>query len=336
MLGRRRRAATAAPEGGKRTKADAKSVAPDPDAPAIVADRLTRAFGDNVAVDGLSFEIARGELYGLVGPDGAGKTTTIRMVTGLVAPDSGEARVRGLSAESTTAVVRESIGYMPQQYSLYGDLSVHENLTFFGRLFGLPKAEAKDRMAQLLEITRLSRFGDRRADALSGGMYKKLALACALLHRPPVLVLDEPSNGVDPVSRRELWDLLHHFVHGGMAVLLATPYMDEAARCDRVGLLHQGELLAEGRPEQLIRDFHHATLMLHCEDRAAAEDAVEDHPDLLALSPHGADLRVVVPRAAVAAFTELGRTGPARFTVSEVSPDFEDVYLGLLADAEAA
>ncbi|TNF38271.1 MAG: ABC transporter ATP-binding protein [Deltaproteobacteria bacterium] len=320
---------------GRRQKG-AEALAPDPDAPAIAAERLTRAFGDNVAVDGLSFTVAPGELYGLVGPDGAGKTTTLRMVTGLVGPDSGAARVRGLSAESTAAVVRESIGYMPQQYSLYGDLSVDENLTFFARLFGLPKAEARERTAQLLEITRLSRFGDRRADALSGGMYKKLALACALLHRPPVLVLDEPSNGVDPVSRRELWDLLHHFVHGGMAVLLATPYMDEAARCDRVGLLHRGKLLAEGPPEQLIRGFHHATLMLHCDDRAAVEGAIEARPELLALSPHGADLRIVVPRAAVGTFTDLGRRGPARFTVSEVSPDFEDVYLGLLADAEAA
>ncbi|PKN54533.1 MAG: ABC transporter ATP-binding protein [Deltaproteobacteria bacterium HGW-Deltaproteobacteria-14] len=327
MFGRKRGAARAAV---------APRDTPDPDAPAIVAEHLSRAFADNVAVDDLSFTVAPGELYGLVGPDGAGKTTTIRMVTGLVAPDGGEARVRGLSAESTAAAVRESIGYMPQQYSLYGDLSVTENLTFFGRLFGLPKAEARERMDQLLDITRLSRFGDRRADALSGGMYKKLALACALLHRPPVLVLDEPSNGVDPVSRRELWDLLHRFVDGGMAVLLATPYMDEAARCDRVGLLHRGELLAEGPPERLIRDFHHATLMLHCEDRAAVEAAVEDRPDVLALSPHGADLRVVVPRPAVAAFTDLGRRGGASFTVSEVSPDFEDVYLGLLADAEAA
>ena len=327
MFGRKRSAAPAA--------VPARDTA-DPDAPAIVADHLTRAFADNVAVDDLSFTVARGELYGLVGPDGAGKTTTIRMVTGLVAPDTGEARVRGLSAASTAAAVRESIGYMPQQYSLYGDLSVHENLTFFGRLFGLPKGEARTRMEQLLDITRLSRFGDRRADALSGGMYKKLALACALLHRPPVLVLDEPSNGVDPVSRRELWDLLHHFVDGGMAVLLATPYMDEAARCDRVGLLHRGRLLAEGPPERLIRDFHHATLMLHCDNRAAVEDAVEDRPEVLALSPHGADLRVVIPRPAVASFSALGRSSGASFTVSEVSPDFEDVYLGLLADAEAA
>ena len=326
MFGRKRSAAS--------TAVPARDTA-DPDAPAIVADHLTRAFADNVAVDDLSFTVARGELYGLVGPDGAGKTTTIRMVTGLVAPDTGEARVRSLSAESTAAAVRESIGYMPQQYSLYGDLSVDENLTFFGRLFGLPKAEAAARKAQLLDITRLSRFGDRRADALSGGMYKKLALACALLHRPPVLVLDEPSNGVDPVSRRELWDLLHHFVSGGMAVLLATPYMDEAARCDRVGLLHCGKLLAEGPPDRLIRDFHHATLMLHCEDRGAVEDALEARTEVLALSPHGADLRVVVPRAAVTPLTDFGRTNGARFTVSAVSPDFEDVYLGLLADAEA-
>ena len=313
----------------------AAALAPPP--LALEARALSRAFDGRPAVTDLSLTVAPGELYGLVGPDGAGKTTTLRMMTGLVRPDRGDARVLGLPAASTARAVREAIGYMPQQYSLYGDLSVDENLAFFARLFGLPRAAAAERKAQLLDITRLARFGDRRADALSGGMYKKLALACALLHRPPVLVLDEPSNGVDPVSRRELWDLLHHFVADGMAVLIATPYMDEAARCDRVGLLHRGTLLAEGPPERLIRDFHHAARMLRCTQRAAAEDALTDRPEVLALSPHGADLRVVVPRAAVPALTALGAPpGPAHFTVAPVTPDFEDVYLGLLADAEAS
>jgi len=305
-------------------------------APALEARALGRAFDGAPAVDGVSLHVAPGELYGLVGPDGAGKTTTLRMMTGLVAPDRGDARVLGMPAASTAREVREVIGYMPQQYSLYGDLSVDENLAFFARLFGLPRAAAAERRAQLLDITRLSRFGARRADALSGGMYKKLALACALLHRPKVLVLDEPSNGVDPVSRRELWDLLHHFVAEGMAVLLATPYMDEAARCDRVGLLHRGKMLAEGPPDRLMKGFHHATLMLHCKDRGAVEDALEGRPEVLALSPHGADLRIVVPRPAVGALEALGRApGAAAFEAVSVAPDFEDVYLGLLADAEA-
>ncbi|HEX9308897.1 MAG TPA: ABC transporter ATP-binding protein [Anaeromyxobacter sp.] len=203
------------------------------------------------ALDGLSFEVARGELYGLVGPDGAGKTTALRALAGLVGIDGGEARVLGEAAGS--AAVRERVGLMPQQYSLYRDLSVAENLQFFARLYVLPRAVYRARAERLLSITRLAPFVDRRAEALSGGMYKKLALACALLHEPEVLLLDEPTNGVDPVSRRELWALLHEFVHGGMAVLVTTPYMDEAERCHRVGLVHRGRLVLEGEPGALMR-----------------------------------------------------------------------------------
>ena len=222
-----------------------------PAEPALQARALVRRFGATVALDGLTFEVARGELYGLVGADGAGKTTALRVLAGLVLPDGGEARVLGEMPGS--AAVRERVGLMPQQYSLYRDLTVAENLQFFSRLYVLPRAVFRERSARLLDITRLGPFVDRRADALSGGMYKKLALACALLHEPEVLLLDEPTNGVDPVSRRELWALLHEFVHGGMAVLVTTPYMDEAERCHRVGLVHHGKLVLEGDPAALMR-----------------------------------------------------------------------------------
>jgi ABC-2 type transport system ATP-binding protein len=223
----------------------------DAKAPALSARALVRRFGAVTALDGLSFEVGRGELYGLVGPDGAGKTTALRALAGLVALDGGEARVLG--EQPGGARVRERVGLMPQQYSLYRDLSVAENLQFFARLYVLPRAVYRERAERLLGITRLSPFVDRRADALSGGMYKKLALACALLHEPEVLLLDEPTNGVDPVSRRELWALLYEFVHGGMAVLITTPYMDEAERCHRVGLVHHGRLILEGEPRALMR-----------------------------------------------------------------------------------
>ena len=222
-----------------------------PAEPALQARALVRRFGATIALDGLTFEVARGELYGLVGADGAGKTTALRVLAGLVLPDGGEARVLGEKPGS--AAVRERVGLMPQQYSLYRDLTVAENLQFFSRLYVLPRAVFRERSARLLDITRLGPFVDRRADALSGGMYKKLALACALLHEPEVLLLDEPTNGVDPVSRRELWALLHEFVHGGMAVLVTTPYMDEAERCHRVGLVHHGKLVLEGDPAALMR-----------------------------------------------------------------------------------
>jgi drug efflux transport system ATP-binding protein len=228
--------------------------APDLAGPALEATGLRKRFGEGhaavQALDGLSFRVARGELYGLVGADGAGKTTAMRALTGLVRLDGGEARVLGLEPGSPRA--RERVGLMPQQYSLYRDLTVDENLRFFGRLAVLPRAAFEARRARLLAITRLARFGDRRADQLSGGMYKKLALACALLHEPELLLLDEPTNGVDPVSRRELWELLHGFVEAGMAVVISTPYMDEAERCSRVGLVHEGRLLLEGRPRELL------------------------------------------------------------------------------------
>ena len=221
----------------------------------LAAQGLVRRFGETRALDGLSFAVERGELFGLVGADGAGKTTAIRALAGLIALDGGQAVVAGRDPALGGAAVRESLGLVPQQASLYPDLSVAENLRFFARLFCLPKSVFRERAERLLGITRLAPFANRRADALSGGMYKKLALACALLHRPKVLLLDEPTVGVDPVSRRELWALLHEFVHDGMTVLLSTPYMDEAERCHRVALLHQGRLLLEGEPRALLADF---------------------------------------------------------------------------------
>ncbi len=222
---------------------------------ALIADELVRTFGSTRALDGLSFEVAPGELYGLVGPDGAGKTTTLRILAGVMKPTHGAAYVFGEDPMSTDERVRSSIGYMPQQYSLYGDLSVDENLHFFSKMFCLDRATYHERRERLLGITRLGRFTDRRADALSGGMYKKLALACSLLSRPDVLILDEPTNGVDPVSRRELWALLFELVEEGMAVIVSTAYMDEAERCHRVGLLFEGRLLVEGDPTALLADY---------------------------------------------------------------------------------
>ncbi len=218
----------------------------DPDAPAVQIRGLVKRFGAVTALAGLDLGIARGELYGLVGPDGAGKTTTVRAMAGLLDPDSGTVRLMGLDPRKKEA--RELVGLMPQRYALYGDLTIDENLAFFGDLFAIPHADYARRRERLLSITRLARFVDRRADALSGGMYKKLALSCALLHEPPVLLLDEPTNGVDPVSRRELWALLHELVAEGATVVVTTPYMDEAERCHRVGVLHEGRLLAEGDP----------------------------------------------------------------------------------------
>ncbi|MFO0723490.1 MAG: ABC transporter ATP-binding protein [Myxococcota bacterium] len=217
----------------------------------LEAAGLVRRFGAIRAVDGLSLSVNAGEIYGLVGPDGAGKTTTMRMLAGVLTPEQGTIRVLGKDPRSADPVVRAALGYMPQRYSLYGDLSVGENLEFFAEMFSLKPADFAERRERLLGITRLAPFTDRRADALSGGMYKKLALACALLSRPSLLLLDEPTNGVDPVSRRELWVLLFELAAEGMAIAISTAYLDEAERCHRVGLMHKGKLLLEGNPVEL-------------------------------------------------------------------------------------
>jgi ABC-2 type transport system ATP-binding protein len=300
--------------------------------PALAARGLVRRFGAVTALDGLTFEVGRGELYGLVGPDGAGKTTAIRALAGLIRLDGGDARVLGLAADDRA--VRERIGLMPQQFSLYRDLSVGENLRFFARVFVLPREVYRRRAERLLEITRLGPFLDRRADALSGGMYKKLALACALLHEPEVLLLDEPTNGVDPVSRRELWALLHEFVHAGMAVLVSTPYMDEAERCGRVALVHRGRLLLEGTPPALIAGFRDEAFEVRGGDRGRVEAELGRTPSVRAASPAGERLRVIVARGAA---PELSRAlAPLGAALAPVAPDFEDLFLSRIREEEEA
>ena len=298
--------------------------------PLIEARSVRRAFGSKIALDGASVVVRAGELVGLVGPDGAGKTTLLRAMTGLVDVDAGEALVRGVRWNEAPAELRESLGYMPQQYGLYADLSVDENLRFFADLFGLHRRDLAERRARLLALTRLQHVVDRPAGALSGGMYKKLAVACALLHRPDVLVLHEPTNGVDPVSRRELWELLHEFVREGMGVLIATPYMDEAARCSRVVLLAHGRVLAEGPPDVLVSAFEHAVLQVIGPDRAAIEAVLDASPAVLAVTPLGARVRAVVRREGE---DELGRALVAcGAQVARTRADFEDLYLARVAE----
>jgi ABC-2 type transport system ATP-binding protein len=302
---------------------------------AVSADGLTRHFAKNQAVRGISFSIARGELYGLIGPDAAGKTTTLRMLAGLVRPTAGAVRVLGIDPFGRGgAKVRDTLGLVPQEHSLYGDLSIEENLDFFSALYGLSRKSYLERRARLLEITRLGQFMSRRASQLSGGMYKKLALSCALLHQPEVLLLDEPTNGVDPVSRRELWELIYEFVAQGMAVIVSTPYMDEAARCHRVALVHAGQILREGAPGDLVRSFPGTCAEIEGGDREPVHELVSSLPEIVAASPAGARLRcVIVPGGETAVKSALAALG-ARLVPSP--PDFEDLFLFEIAMAERA
>lgn len=218
---------------------------------AVECEGLTKRFGEHVAVDGLTLSIDRGEVFGLIGPDGAGKTTTMRMLTGIMEATSGSARVLGYDTRREAQAIQERIGYVSQRFSLYGDLTVDENIEFFADLFQVPPDERPGRSRRLLEASRMAAFTDRRAQNLSGGMKQKLALTCALIHTPEVLFLDEPTTGVDPVSRREFWDILYGLVSQGMTLVVSTPFMDEAERCDRVAFLHQGRILACDTPDAI-------------------------------------------------------------------------------------
>jgi ABC-2 type transport system ATP-binding protein len=221
--------------------------------PIIETHGLTRRFGALTAVDHLDLSVARGEIFGLVGPDGAGKTTTLRMLCGLMDPTEGSARVAGHDVVRQSQSVKDQIGYMAQRFGLYGDLSVEENMIFYADLFNITGPERKDLSLRLLRMTRMEPFRDRQAGKLSGGMKQKLALMCTLLHRPQILFLDEPTNGVDPVSRRDFWAILYQLLKDGITIFMTTAYLDEAERANRVGLMHRGKLIRCEAPDELKR-----------------------------------------------------------------------------------
>jgi ABC-2 type transport system ATP-binding protein len=228
--------------------------------PIIETRDLTRRFGALTAVDHLNLTVVQGEIFGLVGPDGAGKTTTLRMLCGLIDPTGGSARVAGHDVVKESRAVKDQIGYMAQRFGLYGDLTVQENMNFYADLFGITGAEREALTAQLLRMTRMEPFRDRQGRQLSGGMKQKLALMCTLLHRPRILFLDEPTNGVDPVSRRDFWAILYQLLKDGITIFMTTAYLDEAERCNRVGLMHKGKLIRCAPPDAMKRDTGTASM----------------------------------------------------------------------------
>ena len=219
----------------------------------VIAQGLTRRFGTLTAVNHLDLEIQQGEIFALVGPDGAGKTTTMRLLCGLMDPTEGKAIVAGHDVSKDLDSVKDQIGYMAQRFGLYGDLTVSENMAFYGDLFGVIGREREELSSRLMQMTRMEPFGNRHAAKLSGGMKQKLALMCTLLHRPEVLFLDEPTNGVDPVSRRDFWAILYQLLKDGITIFMTTAYLDEAERCNRVGLMHNGRLIRCEAPDEMKR-----------------------------------------------------------------------------------
>lgn len=228
----------------------------------IQVSGLEKNYGDVQAVRGVSFEVGRGEMFGLVGPDGAGKTTIIRVLCGLLHPDKGEVAELGLDAVKNIKEVQKSIGYLSQKFSLYGDLSVDENIEFFAEIHNVK--DYKSRRDELLEFTRLIKFRDRLADQLSGGMKQKLALACSLIHKPKILFLDEPTTGVDPVSRRDFWKILAELVKEGITIFMTTPYLDEAERCNRVALMHNGRIISMDSPQVIKASIDKIVVEIVC------------------------------------------------------------------------
>lgn len=299
--------------------------------PAIQTHSLTRSFGPTEALRGLNLEIQKGEIYGLVGPDGAGKTTTMRILCGIMEPTSGEVRLLGEPPQK----VRRHVGYMPQRFGLYEDLTVRENLLFYADLFGVRKAERDARLARLMSFSQLGPFQGRRAGHLSGGMKQKLALACALIHTPQVLLLDEPTCGVDPVSRRDFWRILYELLREGVTLLVSTAYLDEAERCHRVGLLHRGRLLDEGAPEMILSRMPGRIFEIEVEDAREARSLIQGHPGVLQTGVFGQRLHVALQGEEVLAgiLETLRSAGIEVSNAKGITPTLEDAFIAMIGDA---
>jgi ABC-2 type transport system ATP-binding protein len=304
----------------------------------IRAENLTRRFGGKkvpvvTAVDKLNLEVNEGEILGLVGPDGAGKTTTMRLLCGLMDPTEGSCIVAGHNTSSDLEAVKDQIGYMAQKFGLYGDLSVDENMAFYGDLFGVIGREREELSERLLKMTRMDPFRKRPAAKLSGGMKQKLALMCTLLHKPRVLFLDEPTNGVDPVSRRDFWAILYQLVKDGLTVMVATAYLDEAERANRVALMHKGKLIRCDTPAALKSGLEEDTYKIQSADHHVTREILEKQPGVLAAQPTGGDLHLFLDKK-VTSPEKLTAATP--FTWQKIMPSLEDVFIALVQREELA
>jgi ABC-2 type transport system ATP-binding protein len=302
----------------------------------IRVEALGRRFRETVAVDALSFEVRPGELFGLVGPDGAGKTTTLRMLAGVLRPTSGDAVLDGTSVVRDPERVKHGLAYMSQRFGLYQDLTVLENLRFYADLYRVPPGEVDARLERLFAFSGLAPFGDRLAGNLSGGMKQKLGLSCALVHRPRILLLDEPTFGVDPVSRRELWIIVHEMVAEGVTALVSTSYMDEAERFDRLALLHRGRLLAVSTPDALRREEAGELLELRVARARAAREIVAALPGVRHAFVFGDRIHATLARPGEGPRVEaaLRAAGHEAREARPIEPSLEDVFVTRIAEAD--
>ena len=301
--------------------------------PVIETHALCRSFGAIRAVNALDITVYPGEIFGLVGPDGAGKTTTLRMLAAIMDPSSGNATVAGFDTVRQAEAVKKHLGYMSQQFNLYGDLSVLENMNFFADIYGVSRRDRAARIERLLDFSRMRPFRERRAGQLSGGMQKKLGLGCTLIHQPDILLLDEPTNGVDPVSRREFWDILTELHITGATIVVSTPYMDEAERCSRVGLMYHGQMIVCDTPSQIRTLVNGELLTLRPADLQHANTALNNMPGLLETQTYGDELHLFVDdaeRRQPEIVARLQSAGVAFDGLRRAQPRVEEAFISLI------
>jgi len=306
---------------------------------AIRTHQLRRSFGERVAVAGLDLDVQPGEIFGLVGPDGAGKTTTMRMLTGILPPSGGSAEVAGCDVARDSEKLKDQIGYMSQRFGLYPDLSVAENIAFYADIYGVPRRELAARTERLLGFSNLTPFKHRLAGNLSGGMKQKLGLACALIHTPRVLFLDEPTNGVDPVSRRDFWRILYQLVRDGVTLFVSTAYLDEAERCNRLALLHEGRLLGLGTPDEVKRLMPGALLEIRTSAPRRTATLLRQHLHGATVGLFGDRVHVATREpAAVESDTRrlVADAGFELLSIKPIEPSLEDVFISVIAAPKGA
>jgi len=308
--------------------------------PSVVVKNLTKRFGTFVAVNDVSFETRHGEIFGFLGPNGSGKSTTIRILCGLLRPSSGQASVAGIDVARNPEAVRQRIGYMSQKFSLYNDLRVVENLEFFAGMYSVPKKEIPGRIAWALKMAGLEGRERNPTSSLAVGWKQRLALGCAVLHRPPIVFLDEPTSGVDPVSRRQFWDLIHSMVGEGVTVFVTTHYMDEAEYCNRLVLLDRGSIVAMGTPTELKNErMKGQLLMIECEPLGPALELLQAVPEVVDAAVFGSGIHAVVADAVVAApkIRELLSAKQLHVSrIEQIAPSLEDVFVSLTATRGAS
>jgi ABC-2 type transport system ATP-binding protein len=299
---------------------------------AIKTSSLSKLFGNNIAVDRLNIDIRRGELYGLVGPDGAGKTTTMRLLTAIMDPTSGDAWVAGHSILTEGELIKEKIGYMSQRFGLYEDLTVMENILFYADLYEVPEKERPMRVERLLGFSNLTPFKNRLAGKLSGGMKQKLGLSCALIHTPDVLLLDEPTNGVDPVSRRDFWRILYDLLKEGVTILISTAYLDEAERCTRIGLMHKGSIMIEDEPKSVRRSLGLPMIEIWSNNARSAVESARKIGGVRNVSLYGDRLHVTIEKemAVSGVVDQMRLAGIDVKDYRDILPSLEDVFISMV------